>query len=62
MTLIETLPGESIIFNDNLLHGGALNLGTNTRISTEFTILKNKYQIKNFLQKTKNSHPRRTDS
>ncbi len=40
MTLIETLPGESIIFNDNLLHGGALNLGTNTRISTEFTILK----------------------
>ena len=39
MTLVNTLPGESIIFNDNLLHGGALNLGLKTRISTEFTIL-----------------------
>ena len=32
MTLINTLPGETVIFNDNLLHGGALNKGSNTRI------------------------------
>ena len=39
MTLVNTLPGDSIIFNDNLMHGGALNLGDKTRVSTEFTIL-----------------------
>tara|TARA_B100000212_G_scaffold291863_1_gene233661 strand:- start:18 stop:773 length:756 start_codon:yes stop_codon:yes gene_type:complete len=39
MTLVKTLPGDTIIFNDNLLHGGALNLGNKTRVSTEFTIL-----------------------
>ena len=40
MTLINTLPGETIIFNDNLLHGGALNEGLNTRVSAEFTIIR----------------------
>ena len=40
MTLINTLPGETVIFNDNLLHGGALNKGLNTRVSAEFTIIK----------------------
>ena len=40
MTLLNTLPGETIIFNDNLLHGGALNRGCNTRVSAEFTIMR----------------------
>ena len=40
MTLINTLPGETVIFNDNLLHGGALNKGSNTRVSAEFTIIR----------------------
>ena len=25
--LIKTNPGNSIVFNDNLIHGGALNIG-----------------------------------
>jgi len=39
MKLINTKPGDSILFNDDLIHGGALNTGKNTRVSTEFTIL-----------------------
>ena len=41
MKLISTNPGESIIFNDNLVHGGALNKGNKTRVSLEFTLLCN---------------------
>ena len=37
--LLNTLPGDTILFNDDLLHGGALNRGINTRVSTEFTLL-----------------------
>jgi hypothetical protein len=40
MELVKTLPGESIIFNDELIHGGSINHGTKTRVSTEFTLLK----------------------
>ena len=40
MELIPTKAGDCIIFNDDLLHGGAINLGLKTRISVEFTILK----------------------
>lgn len=36
--LIHTKPGDAIVFNDRLLHGGALNNGTNTRVSLEFTM------------------------
>ena len=39
MQLINTKPGNIILFNDNLIHGGALNTGKNTRVSTEFTLL-----------------------
>ena len=39
MELIDTKSGDIIIFNDNLIHGGALNTGENTRVSAEFTIL-----------------------
>ena len=40
MNLVKTFPGECIIFNDELIHGGSINLGTKTRVSTEFTLLK----------------------
>ena len=43
MTLVETSPGDCIVFNDDLIHGGAINHGSKTRVSTEFTILQKKY-------------------
>ena len=39
MKLINTNPGDIILFNDDLIHGGSLNTGKNTRVSCEFTIL-----------------------
>ena len=34
-------PGTVIIFNDKLLHGGAVNEGLQTRVSMEFTMFVN---------------------
>lgn len=39
MKLLNTRPGNVVLFNDDLLHGGALNTGKYTRVSTEFTLL-----------------------
>ena len=39
MKLIPTNSGDVIFFNDNLVHGGALNKGKNTRVSVEFTLI-----------------------
>ena len=36
--LVHTRPGDAIVFNDKLLHGGAVNRGENTRVSIEFTM------------------------
>jgi hypothetical protein len=36
--VIETEPGDAIVFHDGLLHGGAPNRGTLTRVSFEFTM------------------------
>lgn len=36
--LIHTQPGDAIVFNDLLLHGGAINKGEQTRVSLEFTL------------------------
>jgi len=36
--LVHTNPGDVIVFNDRLLHGGALNQGHFTRVSAEFTM------------------------
>lgn len=36
--LVDTKPGDAIVFHDRLLHGGALNRGNFTRISLEFTL------------------------
>lgn len=38
MILPKTNPGETIIFNDKLLHKGVLNKGSKTRVSLEFTM------------------------
>ena len=38
--LVPSIPGQAIIFHDDLLHGGALNKGQTTRVSAEFTLLK----------------------
>lgn len=36
---LDNQPGESIIFHDELLHGGCVNLMNTSRVSFEFTIL-----------------------
>ena len=40
--LVFTNPGQAIVFNDDLLHGGALNTAEKCRISFEFTIFARK--------------------
>lgn len=40
--LVLTDPGNMLIFNENLLHGGVFNSGNQTRVSVEITILINK--------------------
>ena len=39
MRLLKTNPGDAIIFDDELLHGGHINNGEKTRVSMEFTAL-----------------------
>lgn len=36
--LLPTRPGDAVVFNDGLLHGGAYNSGETTRVSFEFTM------------------------
>jgi len=38
-TLIPTEPGNAILFNGGILHGGVLNQGNKTRVSTEITLV-----------------------
>ncbi len=40
--LIPTAPGNMLIFNENVLHGGVLNRGEKTRVSAEITLVLNK--------------------
>lgn len=37
--LLPTRPGNVVLFNDHLLHGGAVNRGSKTRISVEITLI-----------------------
>ena len=39
MKIIATKPGDTLIFNDDLIHGGALNTSNKTRVSIEFTLI-----------------------
>ncbi len=38
LKLLALAPGDVVVFHDRLLHGGALNRGTSTRVSFEFTL------------------------
>lgn len=38
-SLVKTTAGQAIVFNDELLHGGALNSGDFCRVSVEFTLI-----------------------
>jgi hypothetical protein len=40
--LVETEPGNALIFNEDVLHGGALNMGQETRVSLEITMVFNR--------------------
>ena len=37
--LLNSNPGDTIVFNDNLIHGGAINNGAKCRVSVEFTMI-----------------------
>lgn len=37
--LVPTAPGQTVLFNENLLHGGAVNCGTTCRVSVEMTFI-----------------------
>ena len=37
--LLRTAPGDVVVFNDDLLHGGGRTTGERTRVSVEFTLL-----------------------
>lgn len=37
--LLKTSPGQAVVFNDDLLHGGSVNSGKFCRVSVEFTML-----------------------
>ena len=37
--LVPVQPGQAILFNENLLHGGAVNAGSTTRVSIEITLV-----------------------
>ena len=39
MTLVNRRAGQAIVFHDELLHGGMINSGKDTRVSIEFTCL-----------------------
>jgi hypothetical protein len=38
-TLIPTAPGNVLLFHENILHGGAINCGSATRVSAEITLV-----------------------
>lgn len=39
LKLLHTVPGEAVVFHDELIHGGAPNIAKTTRVSLEFTLL-----------------------
>jgi len=45
MQLLKIDPGTLVVFHDKLLHGGALNTGTTTRVSAEFTMLVSRQRL-----------------
>lgn len=45
MQLLNIDPGTLVVFHDKLLHGGALNTGTTTRVSSEFTMFVSRQKL-----------------
>jgi phytanoyl-CoA dioxygenase PhyH len=45
MELLVIEPGTLVVFNDRLLHGGAVNSGSTTRVSAEFTMFVPRHQL-----------------
>jgi Phytanoyl-CoA dioxygenase (PhyH) len=43
--LVPVAPGQAILFNENLLHGGALNAGSTSRVSVEITFVLQRAQV-----------------
>ena len=39
LELVNTSPGDAILFHDRMLHAGSINHGKKTRISLEFTLI-----------------------
>jgi ectoine hydroxylase-related dioxygenase (phytanoyl-CoA dioxygenase family) len=39
LRLVETHPGQAVVFHDKLLHGGAMNAADTCRVSIEMTML-----------------------
>lgn len=39
LQLLDTEPGDVVLFNDKLLHGGVVNQGSTTRVSAEITLV-----------------------
>ena len=37
--LLDTDPGDIVLFGDSLIHTGSLNVGTKTRVSVEITMV-----------------------
>lgn len=46
LVMPNTDPGDMIVFDDSIIHGGSLNKGTSPRISFEFTIVTSGYELK----------------
>lgn len=44
--LIPTEPGNMLIFNENVLHGGVVNRGEKTRVSVEITMVLHKSELR----------------
>lgn len=45
MQLLNIDPGTLVVFHDKLLHGGALNTGSTTRVSSEFTMFVSRQKL-----------------
>jgi ectoine hydroxylase-related dioxygenase (phytanoyl-CoA dioxygenase family) len=42
INVLECKPGNVLIFNEDIIHGGSYNYGTTCRVSLEFTMLVDK--------------------
>jgi hypothetical protein len=48
--LVPVAPGQALLFNENLLHGGAMNAGSTTRVSVEITFVMKRAALPEWVQ------------